>query len=80
MNTDLRMMSFKIADADRALLAGISSHFSDASHSAILRRLIRQEAARIGLAPETVSGKPHGADAHMATPSGGGKTRTVLEA
>ena len=54
MSTDLRMMNFKIADGDRALLEALSAHNSDASFSAILRRLIRQEAERIGIEPVDV--------------------------
>ena len=50
MSTDLRLMNFKIADGDRALLESLSAHNSDASFSAIIRRLIRQEAQRIGVA------------------------------
>ncbi len=49
MSVDMKMMNFRIADSDRALLEGISRYYSDASMSAILRRLIRNEAKTIGI-------------------------------
>jgi len=58
MSTNLRMMNFKIADDDRALLEGISAHNSDASFSAILRRLIRNEAKSIGITTDDDTSEP----------------------
>lgn len=52
MSIDTKMMNFRIAESDRALLERISQYYSDASKSAILRRLIRNEAKNIGIMPE----------------------------
>lgn len=49
--SDLKPMSFKIADNDKTLLERLAVDSGDASMSAILRRLIREEAKRRGLAP-----------------------------
>lgn len=49
--SDLKPMSFKIADDDKTLLERLAANGGDASMSAILRRLIREEAKRQGLAP-----------------------------
>ena len=59
MSTDAKLMNFRIVGSDRTLLDRISQHYYDASMSAVLRRLIRQEAKRIGIsfdddAPEEV--------------------------
>ena len=56
MSVDIRPVSFRFTDDDKVLLERISKYFSDASQTAILRRLIRQEAQRLGIAPvdETV--------------------------
>jgi hypothetical protein len=58
MSVDIKPVSFRFSDHDKALLEGISRYFSDASQTAILRRLIRQEALRIGVAQTDDASKP----------------------
>lgn len=55
MQSESRMLNFRISDSDDELLKRISRHFSDATFSAILRRLIREEAARLGIEVVDVS-------------------------
>ena len=58
MSVDVRLMNFRIADSDRTLLERISEHYSDASKSAILRRLIRNEAKSIGITTDDDTSEP----------------------
>lgn len=40
---------FWASESDRAMLTGICRHYGDAAYSAVLRRLIRDEARRLGI-------------------------------
>ena len=56
MSVDIKATSYRFSARDKTLLEAISKHFSDASQTAILRRLIRQEAQRIGVAQDDDAG------------------------